>query len=51
MKLLFIVAEEIAKSVRLFAEEEFVMKQCDVLCSGRKQLFTNVSISKNTIAD
>ena len=28
-----------------------MMKVCDVLCSDKKQMFVNVSLSKNTVAD
>jgi hypothetical protein len=55
VKASFIVAEEIAKSGRPFSEGEFLkrcmMKVCDVLCSDKKQIFANVSLSRNTVAD
>lgn len=55
VKASFIVAEEIAKSARPFTEREFLkscmMKVCDVLCQDQKQMFANVSLSRNTVAD
>ena len=55
VKASFIVAEEIAKSGRPFTEGEFLkrcmMKVCDVLCSDKKQIFANVSLSRNTVTD
>ncbi|CAI5691491.1 unnamed protein product [Oreochromis niloticus] len=51
----FVVAAEIAKSARPFSEGEFVkrcmMKVCDVVCPEKKQAFSNVSLSRNTVAD
>ncbi|XP_035500193.1 general transcription factor II-I repeat domain-containing protein 2-like [Scophthalmus maximus] len=55
VKASFIVAQEIAKSARPFTEGEFLkscmMKVCDVLCPENKQMFANVSLSRNTVAD
>lgn len=55
VKASFIVAEEIAKSGRPFSEGEFLkscmMKVCDILCPDKKQMFANVSLSRNTVAD
>uniref|UniRef100_A0A0L8FTL2 Uncharacterized protein n=1 Tax=Octopus bimaculoides TaxID=37653 RepID=A0A0L8FTL2_OCTBM len=55
IKASFIVAEEITKSAQSFIEGEFVkrcmMKMYNVLYSDKKQLFANVSISRNTVAD
>ena len=55
VKASFILAEEIAKSARPFTEREFLkscmIKVCDVLCSDKKQMFANVSFSRNTVAD
>ncbi len=51
----FIVAEEIAKSARPFTKGEFLkscmMKVCHILCSDKKQVFANVSLSRNMVAD
>ena len=51
----FIVEEKIAKSSRTFSEEEFlkssIIRVCDVLCSKKRQIFGNVSMRRNTIAD
>lgn len=51
----YIVAEEIAKSARPFNEGEFVkkcmMKVCDQVCPEKKQAFSNVSLSRNTVAE
>uniref|UniRef100_A0A0L8FLU3 Uncharacterized protein n=1 Tax=Octopus bimaculoides TaxID=37653 RepID=A0A0L8FLU3_OCTBM len=53
VKASFIVVEEIIKSAWPFTKGEFVksymMKMCDVLCPDKKQLFANVSISRNTV--
>lgn len=50
-----IVAVEVAKSARPFTEGEFVkncmMKVCDVMCPDKRQAFSNVSLSRNTVAD
>ncbi|XP_072900750.1 general transcription factor II-I repeat domain-containing protein 2-like [Hemitrygon akajei] len=55
VKASFIVAAEIAKSARPFTEGEFVkncmMKVCDVVCPDKRQAFSNVSLSRNTVAD
>ncbi|XP_026025096.1 general transcription factor II-I repeat domain-containing protein 2-like [Astatotilapia calliptera] len=55
VKASFVVAAEIAKSARPFSEGEFVkscmMKVCDVVCPEKKQAFSNVSLSRNTVAD
>lgn len=55
VKASFIVAAEVAKSARPFTEGEFVkncmMKVCDVLCPDQRQAFSNVSLSRNTVAD
>ena len=55
VKASFIVAAEIAKSARPFNEGEFVkkcmMKVCDLVCPEKKQAFSNVSLSRNTVAD
>lgn len=51
----FIVAAEIAKSSWPFSEGEFVkncmLKVCDLVCPEKKQHFSNVSLSRNTVAD
>ncbi|KAK0133129.1 General transcription factor II-I repeat domain-containing protein 2 [Merluccius polli] len=48
-------AAEIAKSARPFNEGEFVKKcmmiVCDLVCPEKKQAFSNVSLSRNTVAD
>ncbi|XP_074513327.1 general transcription factor II-I repeat domain-containing protein 2-like [Sebastes fasciatus] len=55
VKASFIVATEVAKSARPFTEGEFVkncmMKVCDVVCPDKRQAFSNVSLSRNTVAD
>ncbi|XP_060786987.1 general transcription factor II-I repeat domain-containing protein 2-like [Neoarius graeffei] len=55
VKASFVVAEEIAKSARPFTEGKFLkhcmIKVCDVLCPDKKQAFSNISLSKNTLAD
>ena len=55
VKASFIVAAEIAKSGRPFNEGEFVkkcmMKVCDIVCPEKRQAFSNVSLSRNTVAD
>ncbi|XP_031655934.1 general transcription factor II-I repeat domain-containing protein 2-like [Oncorhynchus kisutch] len=55
VKASYIVAAEIAKSARPFNEEEFMkkcmMKVCDLVCPEKKQAFSNVSLSRNTVAD
>ncbi|XP_061765856.1 general transcription factor II-I repeat domain-containing protein 2-like [Nerophis ophidion] len=55
VKASYIVAEEIPKSTRPFNEGEFVkkcmLKICDQLCPEKKQAFSNVSLSRNTIAE
>jgi len=55
VKASFIVAKEIAKLSRPFSEGEFVKscmkKVCDVLCPDKRQVFGNVSMSRNTISD
>lgn len=51
----FILAEEIAKSSRPFTEGDFIkdcmLKVCDEVCPDKRQLFLNVSLSRNTIAE
>ena len=51
----FIVAAEIAKSSRPFTEVFFVkncmIKVCDTVCPEKRQVFLNVSLSRNTVAD
>lgn len=55
VKASFILAEEIAKSARPFTEGGFIkncmLKVCDELCPDKRQLFSNISLSRNTIAD
>lgn len=55
MKASFVVAEEIAKSVWLFTKGEFIkrcmMKVHNVMCPHKKQTFSNISLSRNTVAD
>uniref|UniRef100_A0A8C7ISN8 SPIN-DOC-like zinc-finger domain-containing protein n=1 Tax=Oncorhynchus kisutch TaxID=8019 RepID=A0A8C7ISN8_ONCKI len=55
VKASYIVAAEIAKSARPFNEGEFMkkcmMKVCDLVCPEKKQAFSNVSLSRNTVAD
>ena len=51
----FIVAEEIAKASKPFREGEFV-KDClkkvtSVVCPEKKQAFSNISLSRNTVAN
>jgi len=53
VKASFIVAEEVAKSSHPFTKGEFVkyyiLRICDVMCPEKRQLFSNVSLSRNTI--
>ena len=55
VKASFIVAEEVAKSTRPFTEGEFIkncmLKACDAVCPDKRQLFSNVSLSRNTVAE
>ncbi len=55
VKASFIVAAETAKSARPFNEGEFVkkcmMKVCDLVCPEKTHAFSNVSLSRNTVAD
>jgi hypothetical protein len=55
VKASYVVAELIAKAKKPFSEGEFVkecmLKVADVLCPDKKQLFSNISLSRNTIAD
>ncbi|XP_058022331.1 general transcription factor II-I repeat domain-containing protein 2-like [Ahaetulla prasina] len=55
VKASFIVAEEIAKSAWPFTEGEFLkrcmLKVCDLLCPDQKEVFLNLSLSRNTVAD
>lgn len=55
VKASFIVAEEVAKSARPFTEGEFIkncmLKVCDAVCPDKRQLFSNVSLSRNTVAE
>ncbi|XP_055726157.1 general transcription factor II-I repeat domain-containing protein 2-like [Salvelinus fontinalis] len=55
VKASFILAEEIAKSARPFTEGDFIkncmIKVCDEVCPEKRQLFLNVSLSRNTIAE
>uniref|UniRef100_A0A3P9L2A9 Uncharacterized protein n=1 Tax=Oryzias latipes TaxID=8090 RepID=A0A3P9L2A9_ORYLA len=55
VKASFIVAEEVAKSARPFTEGEFIkncmLKLCDAVCPDKRQLFSNVSLSRNTVAE
>lgn len=55
VKASFILAEEIAKSARPFTEGSFIkncmLKVCDELCPDKRQLFPNISLSRNTFAD
>lgn len=55
VKASFIVAEEVAKSARPFTEGEFIkncmLKICDAVCPDKRQLFSNVSLSRNTVAE
>lgn len=48
------MAEEIAKSARPFTEGDFIkncmLRVCDEVCPDKRQLFSNVSLSRNTIA-
>ena len=49
------MAEEVAKSARPFTEGEFIkncmLKVCDAVCPDIRQLFSNVSLSRNTVAE
>ena len=49
------MAEEIVKSTRPFTEGEFVkqcmIKVCNVMCPDKKQAFSHISLSRNTVAD
>lgn len=55
VKASFVVAEEVAKSARPFTEGEFIkncmLKVCDAVCPDKRQLFSNVSLSRNTVAE
>ncbi len=55
VKASLIVAEEVAKSARPFTEGEFVkhcmIKVCDAVCPEKRQLFLNVSLTRNTVAE
>ncbi|KAL4009366.1 hypothetical protein ACER0C_003218 [Sarotherodon galilaeus] len=55
VKASFLVAEEVAKSARPFREGEFIkncmLKVCDAVCPDKQQLFSNVSLSRNTVAE
>ena len=55
VKASFFVAEEVAKSARPFTEGEFIkncmLKVCDAVCPDKRQLFSNVSLSRNTVAE
>ncbi|XP_062422358.1 general transcription factor II-I repeat domain-containing protein 2-like [Pungitius pungitius] len=55
VKASFILAEEIAKSARPFTEGDFIkncmIKVCDEVCPEKRQLFLNVSLNRNTIAE
>ncbi|KAK2812118.1 hypothetical protein Q5P01_000071 [Channa striata] len=46
------VAEEVAKSARPFTEGDFI-KNCmlKAVCPDKRQLFSNVSLSRNTVAE
>ena len=49
------MAEEVAKSARPFTEGGFIkncmFKVCDAVCPDKRQLFSNVSLSRNTVAE
>lgn len=55
MKASFIVAEEIAKASKSFSEGAFLkqcmLKVCEQVCPDQLQIFKNISLSRNTIAD
>ncbi|KAI3353881.1 hypothetical protein L3Q82_005096 [Scortum barcoo] len=55
VKASFILAEEIAKSARPFTEGDSIkncmLKVCDEVCPDKRQLFLNISLSRNTIAE
>ena len=55
VKTSFIVVAEIDKAARPFTKGEFVkncmIKVCDIVCPDKRQAFSNVSLSKNTVAD
>ena len=55
VKASFIVAEEVAKSARPFTEGESIkncmLKVCDAVCPDKRQLFSNMSLSRNTVAE
>ncbi|KAM4566993.1 general transcription factor II-I repeat domain-containing protein 2-like [Odontesthes bonariensis] len=55
VKASFIVAKEVAKSARPFTEGEFIKKcmleVCDAVCPDKRVLFSNVSLSRNTVAE
>ena len=55
VKASFIVAHEVAKSSRPFTEGDFLkqcmVKVCDTVCPEKRQLFLNVSLSRNTVAE
>ncbi|KAL3992366.1 KRAB domain-containing zinc finger protein [Sarotherodon galilaeus] len=55
VKVSFLVAEEAAKSAQPFREGEFIkncmLKVCDAVCPDKRQLFSNVSLSRNTVAE
>ncbi|CAN9498135.1 unnamed protein product [Ophioblennius macclurei] len=51
VKASFILAEEIAKSSRTFTEGGFIKNCILEVCPEKRQLFLNVSLSRNTIAE
>ncbi|XP_069993522.1 general transcription factor II-I repeat domain-containing protein 2-like [Penaeus vannamei] len=55
VKASFIVAKEVAKSARPFTEGEFIqncmLEVRDAVCPDKRQLFSNVSLSRNTVAE
>ncbi|KAL7837466.1 hypothetical protein SRHO_G00271770 [Serrasalmus rhombeus] len=55
VKASFIVAKEVAKSAWPFTEGEFIkncmFEVCDAVCPDKRQIFSNVSLSRNTVAE
>jgi len=50
----YIVVEDLAKAARSFTEGEFVkhcmLKICGAVCPEKRQLFSNVSLTRNAVA-
>jgi len=54
VKTSYIVVEDVTKAARSFTEGEFVkhcmLKICDAVCPEKRQLFSNVSTTRNAVA-